>query len=222
VLPLVAIVVLMRRLEAPPATDRPEDLHLQRAAAGLPPGPMPSRWINLLLSISVEFCMVFWVADALTAWHGASAGLAAALTGVFVAGMAVVRAGSQRLIGSRHPLRMTSPAVLVAGAGFAMFWISPGILLAAIGLVVMGMGVALLYPLSLARVVAAWPDRPDSAAARAALASGLAIGVSPLVLAGLADLVGLRTAYLLVPGILVALVLRTRSAYRRERVRLAA
>ena len=86
----------------------------------------------------------------------------------------------------------------------------------------MGAGVALLYPLSLARVVAAWPERPDGAAARAALASGLAIGVSPLVLAGLADLVGLRTAYLLVPGILVALVLRTRSAYRRERVRLAA
>jgi len=216
VLPLVAIVVLMRRLEASPQTDHPEDLHLQRAAAGLPPGPMPGRWINLLLSISVEFCMVFWVADALTAWHSASAGLAAALTGVFVAGMAVVRAGSQRLIGSRHPLRVTFAAVLVAGAGFAVFWTAPGILLAAIGLVVMGMGVALLYPLSLARVVAAWPDRPDSAAARAALASGLAIGVSPLVLAALADVLGLRTAYLLVPCILAALLVRSRLALSRE------
>jgi MFS family permease len=183
---------------------------------------MLGRWMTLLLSISVEFCMVFWVADALTTWHGAGTGLAAALTGLFIAGMAVVRTGSQRLIGDRHPLRMTSVSAVVALAGFALFWTAPSLGGAAVGLVVMGAGVALLYPLSLARVVAAWPERPDGAAARAALASGLAIGVSPLVLAGLADLVGLRTAYLLVPGILVALVLRTRSAYRRERVRLAA
>jgi len=170
------------------------------------------------LSISVEFCMVFWVADALDAWHGAGAGLGAVLTGLFVAGMAVGRTGSQWLIGDRHPLRVTSGSAAVALAGFALFWTAPDIALAAVGLVVMGTGVALLYPLSLARVVAAWPDRPDGAAARAGLASGVAIGVSPLVLAALADLVGLRTAYLLVPCILVGLILRSRWAYRREQV----
>jgi MFS family permease len=218
VLPLVAIVLLAPRIQVSPPTDHPADLHELRAAAGLPPGPMLGRWITLLLSISVEFCMVFWVADALDAWHGASAGLGAALTGLFVAGMAAGRTGSQRLIGDRHPLRVTSASAAVALAGFALFWTAPGIALAAGGLVVMGTGVALLYPLSLARVVAAWPDRPDGAAARAGLASGVAIGVSPLVLAGLADLVGLRTAYLLVPCILVGLIVRSRWAYRREQV----
>jgi len=111
---------------------------------------------------------------------------------------------------------VTSASAAVALAGFAVFWTAPGIALAAAGLVVMGTGVALLYPLSLARVVAAWPDRPDGAAARAGLASGVAIGVSPLVLAALADLVGLRTAYVLVPCILVALIVRSRWAYGRE------
>jgi MFS family permease len=217
-LPLVAIVILAPRIQAPPRTDHPADLHELRAAAGLPPGPMLGRWITLLLSISVEFCMVFWVADALTAWYGAGTGLGAALTGLFVAGMAVVRTGSQRLIGDRHPLRMTSASAVVATVGFALFWTAPGIVVAAVGLVVMGTGVALLYPLSLARVVAAWPDRPERAAARAALASGLAIGVSPLVLAALADLVGLRTAFLLVPCILIGLILRCRWAYRREQL----
>lgn len=217
-LPLVAIMLLAPRIEAPPHADHPVDLHELRAAAGLPPGPMLGRWITLLLSISVEFCMVFWVADALDAWHGAGAGLGAALTGLFVAGMAACRTGSQRLIGDRHPLRVTSASAAVALAGFALFWTAPDIALAAVGLVVMGTGVALLYPLSLARVVAAWPDRPDGAAARAGLASGAAIGVSPLVLAALADLVGLRTAYLLVPCILVGLILRSRRAYRREQV----
>jgi len=218
VLPLVAIVLLAPRIQAPPRTDHPADLHERRAAAGLPPGPMLGRWITLLLSISVEFCMVFWVADALDAWHGASAALGAASTGLFVAGMAAGRTGSQRLIGDRHPLRVTSASAAVGLAGFALFWTAPGIALAAAGLVVMGTGVALLYPLSLARVVAAWPDRPDGAAARAGLASGVAIGVSPLVLAALADLVGLRTAYLLVPCILVGLIVRSRWAYRREQV----
>ena len=221
-LPLVTIAILAPRIQAPPPTDHPADLHELRAAAGLPPGPMLGRWITLLLSISVEFCMVFWVADALADWYGASTALGATMTGLFVAGMAVVRTGSQRLIGDRHPLHMTSASALVAVVGFAVFWTAPGILVAAVGLVVMGAGVALLYPLSLARVVAAWPDRPDGAAARAALASGLAIGVSPLVLAALADLVGLRTAYLLVPGILVALILRSRWAYRHEQVLRAA
>jgi hypothetical protein len=215
-LPLVAIVLLAPRIEASPRTDHPADLHELRAAAGLPAGPMLGRWITLLLSISVEFCMVFWVADALNAWHGAGAGLGAASTALFVAGMAAGRPGSQRLIGDRHPLRVTSASAAVALAGFAVFWTAPDLALAAVGLVVMGAGVALLYPLSLARVVAAWPDRPDGAAARAGLASGVAIGVSPLVLAALADLVGLRTAYLLVPCTLVGLILRSRWAYRRE------
>jgi len=221
-LPLVAIVLLAPRIEVPPRPAHTVDLHELRAAAGLPPGPMLGRWITLLLSISVEFCMVFWVADALDAWHGAGAGLGAVLTGLFVAGMAVGRTGSQWLIGDRHPLRVTSGSAAVALAGFALFWTAPDIALAAVGLVVMGTGVALLYPLSLARVVAAWPDRPDGAAARAGLASGVAIGVSPLVLAALADLVGLRTAYLLVPCILVGLILGSRWAYRREQVARAA
>jgi hypothetical protein len=51
-------------------------------------------------------------------------------------------------------------------------------------------------------------DRPAVATARAALASGLAITFAPLLLAVLADILGLRTAYLLVPALLFAVVLR--------------
>ena len=218
VLPLVAIVLLAPRLQAPPLTDHPADLHELRAAAGLPPRP-DARPVDHLAAV-----------DQRRVLHGLLGGRRAGrvargqcrpgggVTGLFVAGMAAGRTGSQRLIGDRHPLRVTSASAAVALAGFAVFWTAPDIAVAAVGLVVMGAGVALLYPLSLARVVAAWPDRPDGAAARAGLASGVAIGVSPLVLAALADLVGLRTAYLLVPCILVGLILRSRWAYRREQV----
>jgi MFS family permease len=221
-LPLIATATLAPLLRPPHPVERSADLPQRWADAGLPPGPMPPRWINLLLSISVEFCMIFWAADALTGWHGAGTGMAAALTALFVAGMAVVRAASRPLIGDRHPLTVTIAATAVAAGGFAIFWTGPDLLVAAVGLAVMGTGVALLYPVNLARVVASWPDRPDAAAARAALASGLAIGAAPLVLAAVADLVGLRTAFLLVPGLLLALVARSHRARHQERAAAAA
>jgi hypothetical protein len=84
--------------------------------------------------------------------------------------------------------------------------------LAAAGLAVAGLGVALLYPTTVSRTIAAWPHAPDRAAARAALASGVAIGGAPFVLARLADLTGLRAAYLVVPVLLVALAARTLTA----------
>ena len=76
---------------------------------------------------------------------------------------------------------------------------------------------ALLYPTTVSRVVAAWPRAPDRAAARAALASGLAIGLAPYLLARLADGVGLRQAYLVVPVLLLALAARTASDRARGR-----
>jgi hypothetical protein len=61
-------------------------------------------------------------------------------------------------------------------------------------------------------VVATWPHAPDRAAARAALASGLAIGVTPFLLGRLSDAIGLRTAYLIVPALLIVLAARSVTA----------
>ncbi len=107
---------------------------------------------------------------------------------------------------SGAPLLLTGCGV--AAAGFAVFWAAATLPLAGAGLLLAGLGVALLYPTTVSRVVAAWPQAPDRAAARAALASGLAIGGAPYLLARLADGVGLRQAYLVVPVLLLALAAR--------------
>ena len=52
----------------------------------------------------------------------------------------------------------------------------------------------------------------SKAAARAAMASGLAIGGAPFLLARLSDTVSLRTAYLIVPALLIALAVRSLAA----------
>ena len=62
---------------------------------------------------------------------------------------------------------------------------------------------------ALARLVAAWPQDRDRAAARGALASGVAIGGAPFLLAALSDAFGLRAAYLIVPALLVVLAMQT-------------
>jgi predicted MFS family arabinose efflux permease len=205
----VALAPLTRRLAPaghPAEGWRSAHREQERASGETGDGPILGAWFNLLLAISVEFCVVFWAPEALSARHDAGAGMAAALAGLFVLGMAVVRAGSARMLAGRDPHRVTAVSSLVAVAGFAAFWAGPDLFLAGLGLVVLGGGVALLYPVTVASVVSAWPSRPDAAAGRAALASALAVGAAPLALATVAEVVGLRPAYLLVPVLLGLLV----------------
>ncbi len=171
--------------------------------------PMLGRWVDLLVSVSVEFCFVFWAASAVIAWNHASPSQAPALASLFLVGMATTRSMSTLII-----RRVPEPRVLVlactacATAGFALFWAAPTLALAGAGLLLAGLGVALLYPTTLSRVLAAWPQATDRAAARAALASGIAIGGAPFLLAQLSDAIGLRAAFLIVPGLLVVLAVR--------------
>jgi fucose permease len=169
--------------------------------------------VEVLLAVSVEFCMVFWAASAVTDWHHASDGVAPAVASLFLVGMAVARSLAVPVVRRLPNVRVLMLSCIgVAAAGFGVFWSAPVLPLAAVGLAVTGLGVALLYPTTVSRTVAAWPHAHDRAAARAALASGMAIGGAPFVLARLADLTGLRAAYLIVPVLLAALAIRTLTA----------
>jgi hypothetical protein len=66
----------------------------------------------------------------------------------------------------------------------------------AIGLVIAGLGVAPLYPVTLAALVATPGLSPARLAAFGALASGTAILLAPAALALIARVVEIRTAYL--------------------------
>jgi MFS family permease len=180
--------------------------------------PMLGRWLDLLLAVSVEFCMVFWAASAFIAWDRATLTQAPALASLFLVGMAIARAWSARIIRRIPDQRVLVLACAAAAlAGFALFWAAPTLALAATGLLLTGLGVALLYPTTVSRVIAAWPQAPDRASARAALGSGLAIGIAPLLLAQLSDRIGLRTAFLIVPALLLVLAVRGGRVYSPPR-----
>jgi fucose permease len=88
--------------------------------------------------------------------------------------------------------------------GFAAFWASTAPMAALTGLVVVGLGIALQYPLGTVRAVAASGGRPDRAAGRLSVAAGLASGIAPFALGALADSIGTHAAFLLVPALLLA------------------
>jgi MFS family permease len=211
-LALAALALPALRLTVPDAPRPAEDPRSGSAS------PMFGRWLDLLLAVSVEFCMVFWAASAFIAWDRATLSQAPALASLFLVGMAIARALSARIIG-RIPDQRALILVCTAAAlaGFALFWGAPTLTLAATGLLVTGLGVALLYPTTVSRVIAAWPQAPDRASARAALGSGLAIGVAPFVLAQLSDRIGLRAAFLIVPALLLVLAVRDGRVYSSPR-----
>ncbi|MCO6007454.1 MFS transporter [Actinoallomurus purpureus] len=205
---LLAVVALLAwHVPMPDASEPHDDTPTGSRAALIGP------WIEVVLAVSVEFCMVFWAASAVGDWHHASAGLAPAIASLFLVGMAAGRSFAvpvtRRVPGHRTLLLI---CIAVAAGGFALFWAAPTLPLAGVGLAVAGLGVALLYPTTVSRTVAAWPHAPDKAAARAAMASGVAIGGAPFLLARLSDTVSLRTAYLIVPALLIALAVRSVTA----------
>lgn len=172
------------------------------------PGPLPPAywlaWLVVLFCVGVEFCLTFWAADGLRDRAGASPAAATAGVTAIVGGMFVGRLAGGRLALRFRPRPLLLAAVALALAGFAAFWLSTAPVPALAGLVVVGVGIALQYPLGTVRAVAASAGRPDRAAARLSVATGIASGVAPFALGAMADRVGTHTAFLLVPALLAA------------------
>jgi len=169
--------------------------------------PLPTfywvYWAALVLAISVEFCMIFWSADYLEKSLGLPKVNAAQAVSLFLAGMIVGRLVAGRLVHRFSTQPVIFISLLVAGAGFLIFWITGNALPALIGLFVTGLGVAGLYPLILSLAIGAANNNTVQAGVRATLATGTAVLTLPLVLGRLADIAGIRSAY----GVVVVLLI---------------
>jgi predicted MFS family arabinose efflux permease len=211
---LAAAVLIMATLRVPPKGVEPAE----RRPGSRTPRAFVARWLDIVLAVSAEFCFALWAADLLQSQRGLEAGAASAVAGLFVLGMVAGRAVASpvtRLVPS--PPVVVAGSALVATSGASVLWLVADPVAAGAGLLVAGLGVALLYPVSLVRALAAWPEEPDRAAARCTFASGLAIGLAPLVLGALADVVGLGTAVLLPAVLLAWLAVRAIASARAAR-----
>ncbi|NEA35254.1 MFS transporter [Streptomyces sp. SID13031] len=167
-------------------------------------------WARVVLAVAVEFCFVIWAVARLLD-SGLSIATAALLGSAFPIGMAVGRA-----VGPVHVLGWSPvvPGGLLAIGGTLLVSLFGAPAMVTAGLVVAGIGVAPLYPVTLAALVATPGLSSARLAALGASASGVAILLAPAILATLAGVVDLRTAFLITLPLLIALFLVSRPLNR--------
>ncbi|MGC4893251.1 MFS transporter [Micromonospora sp. DT31] len=174
-------------------------------------------WVLMSVTGSIEVCLSLWTADVLRTHSGLSAGGASAAVAAIVCGMFVGRAVGGRAALRWPPVPLLLGALAVSLAGFALFWASPVGWLAVIGLVVLGLGNALHYPLAISIALAVAGPAADRAAGWSAYSMAVGFGIAPVALGWVADGVGPHLAFLLLPGFIalaVSLTVRLGRALR--------
>jgi MFS family permease len=182
-------------------------------------------WGVVLASVSMEWCVAFWAGEFLQQQIGFTpVNAAASLTAYFIA-FAIGRAVGSSLA-RRWPVgALLLLAIGVALAGFPLFWLARTPVLSLLGLFLLGLGIANLYPLALSASTGTAPALANAVSARTSLAAGLAILLAPFVLGSAADALGIAQAFA-ITGVLgcatLAMMLAANAHARRMAMRAAA
>jgi MFS family permease len=173
-------------------------------------------WLLLLLSVAVEFSIIFWATDFFRLTGISDPARAG---GVLIAFFVAMSFG--RLLGSALASRFSSASVItvslcVAFVGSILYCFAATVPVRLVGLASVGLGISNLYPSFL--TLALSKSNQIEASAKTMLASGIAILLFPFVLGGVADLTSLRQAQILIPCILIAIfAIFLRSAVKEKR-----
>ncbi|GGP88064.1 MFS transporter [Saccharothrix coeruleofusca] len=196
-LPVLALIVLglvFRRVEPPrSATPTP--------GTGSADGRMSTRtWLLCALVgivVGVEFCLVFYGAQLLHSTTGVDTVWAATAMALFFAAELlgrVVGSGLTRRPGRSR--RLLAGTLVLSIAGMLLLWLSRDPVVALVGLMAAGLGIANLFPLALTLALASAQGLTDRAAARSQFFVGTAIALGPLVLGLLSDRWGVQRGFL--------------------------
>jgi MFS family permease len=199
----IAIGVGFRRMKLPEVV--PPPANAPRKSGGLPPAYW-AYWALLIASCALEFCLLFWAPSYLERIVGYSAAGAAIGSAGFPLGMLIGRIALRWLVARVALRRLLIAALALAFAGFLIYWGAPDVLgppAAIAGVIVIGLGIAPLYPLVTDFAIGAAPQARDLAAMRLAIAFGLALLLAPIALGALADEAGLGPAHLALPALII-------------------
>jgi fucose permease len=158
-----------------------------------------------VLGIAAEFSFVTWGTQVAVAQTGMQLADATALASLFVVGEVLGRLALSGGPAARIDLRrMLGATTVLAVLGGGVLWLAGLPVLAGVGMLVGGLGVSVMYPLTTRLAVAHTPHAPVKASARLTAASGVAIFTAPLVLGVIAGIAGVISAWAMLIGILVA------------------
>jgi fucose permease len=99
--------------------------------------------------------------------------------------------------------RLLIGTLAIGLAGFLVYWSFSQPVVAVVGVFIIGLGVAPLYPLSVHFAVGAAAHSRELASVRLSIAFGVSMLLAPIALGALADEVGLGLAHLALPALIV-------------------
>ncbi len=152
-------------------------------------------WMVLFLVVAAEMTLAVWATDFLSSVAGLSRTNAVLAFGSFPAAMLIGRFGGSRLMRRWSSQTLLLAALGLTLVGFPIFWLSRLAVFNIFGLFITGLGIANLYPLTLSVAVGLAAGQTNQASARASLGVGAALLTAPLLLGWLADRFGLQNAY---------------------------
>jgi predicted MFS family arabinose efflux permease len=197
---LVSLLLMRNNL---PAFRVPVDEQVREARKV--PFPRPFWWalVTLFVLLTSEFILTLWSVDLLRDRGGLEAGAAAATVGALTLGIFIGRVIGSRLAEFFSVDRILTTAVLIACSGWLVLWLNTYAPIMIGGLIISGIGIALFWPLGISRVVMASGGQNDRATALGTVAGASAGGLGPFALGALADAIGVHSAFLVLPVVLL-------------------
>jgi MFS family permease len=168
-------------------------------------------WSVVALVVCIEFGVLFWAATMVERSTGVSLAEATLTISVFLAGAVLARTAVSfaPALARIEPMRMIRASLGLVVFGTLAVWASPSYEVSLAAMLVGGVGLGVLYPVTASVTLATATAQPGLASTRLVLATALALLVSPFVLGVAADLFGVVTAWLLIPAIGIATLLLT-------------
>ncbi|MEL7626205.1 MAG: MFS transporter [Anaerolineaceae bacterium] len=170
------------------------------------PGRYWLFWVTLVISISIEFCMIYWGSDYMQAHLAMPKESATQWVSLFLVGMVVGRYLGSLLLQKYERFLILIVSVAIGALGFVVFWLGESQFVSLVGLFLGGLGVANLYASFVTLSFDAAGAARAAAGSATTLASGVAILLLPFALGFLADLLGIRIAMLLVALLYLVLI----------------
>ncbi|WP_406282679.1 MFS transporter [Nocardia sp. NBC_00881] len=183
---------------------------------GLPPRYWLA-WTCLLATGSVEAGLMLWAPEQLRMHTGMAADMAAIGVSAVLGGMVVGRLAGGWIVARVPTAPLMFAALAIAAAGFAVFWSTADPEIAIAGLICCGLGISLHFPLGVALTMKASNQQPELAMSRNSYGIAFGFGAAPFLLGALADLLGIRAAFGLVPLCLFVAALSVGQLKRLER-----
>lgn len=208
-LPFIALLLIVWRFRR---VQIPESDESQQVASNIRrqlPAVYWAYWLVIVLSVAIEWCLVFWGADFLANVIGLPKTAAATAMSAFLLAMVAGRVAGSRLSRTLPAGVMLLMALGLAMIGFGIFWLARLTIANLAGLFIAGLGVANLFPITLSLCTTVAADQIDKASARISLGTGSAILLAPLFLGWLADQMRIENAFAIVAILIIVALIVT-------------